>query len=187
MIQTSISENLRPQIIQTHDECLLDTVNVCSAENSSSVKIQCNMVDGYVEAYQQDNSDLCCMKVLSHSWNPLKRMIGVVPNSVVELLIKAVNNRTVERNYFRLYGEMVDGTISEDEFNREIEKNESEYVLSGEERPDEQTLITALLLSRHIKDVNNSEDLSSLFSFDSVKVDACLEKTAVNGNLRKCQ
>lgn len=184
---TSKSENMNPQIIQHPDGALLNAVDIGSAENSSSLKIQCNMVDGYVEAYQQGNSDLCCIKVLSHGLDPLRRMIGVVPNSVIELLIKAVNNRTVERNYFRLYGEMVDGTITEEEFEKEIAKNEREYVLSGEEEPDERTLTTALLLSRRIKDVNDSEDLSSLFSFDSVKLDECLKKIEANGSLRKCQ
>lgn len=178
-------KELTPQVIENEGGALFTTSSIVAAENSSSLKIQCNMVDGYAEAYQQSDSDMCCIKVLARGLEPLKRMMGVVPNSVVEMLIKAVNNRTVERNYFRLYGEMMDGTITEEEFNNEIANHEEDYVLSGEEEPNEQTLELALLLSEKIKDVKDTEDLSSLFSLDSVKLDSYLQKIGSDGNLRK--
>lgn len=176
------------QLVETSvDGAMYATTQVVNAEASSSLKIQCNMVDGFVEAYQQSGSDVCCIKAVSHGFEPLKRMIGDIPNSVVDLLLKAVNNRTIERNYFRLYGELADGTITEEEFNREIEENESEYVLVGDEEPNEQTLRMALILSQRIKDVKDTEDLSSLFSINSAKLDSYINKISANGNLRKCK
>ena len=46
-----------------------------------------------------------------------------------ELMTRAVNNRTRERNYFKLYCEMLDGNITEEEFDKEIEEHEDKYII----------------------------------------------------------
>lgn len=168
-------------------ELLTPSPEPTGSDNTSSLVVQCNMIDGCAEAYQMSGSDIYCIKVLSHGLEPLKRMIGEIPDSLLELLLRAVNNRTVERNYFRLYGEMADGTISEEEFNREIEDHEERYVVVADQEPNEGTLRLALSLCRYIKDVNDTEDLSSLFSLDTTKLNALLTKLGEDDGLRKCE
>jgi predicted nucleotidyltransferase component of viral defense system len=89
---------------------------------------------------------------------------------VIELLIKAVNNRTVERNYFKLYCEMLDSSITEDEFDKIIKANESDYVIDETDEPDEAKIKTALELIKQIKGVNSMNDFTSLFSFNPKKL-----------------
>ena len=43
----------------------------------------------------------------------LNRLLGNHDIEALNLLIKAVNNRTIERNYFKLYCELLDGSLSE--------------------------------------------------------------------------
>lgn len=102
----------------------------------------------------------------------LDRMLG--SNDVVELLVRAVNNRTRQRNYFRLYSQMVDGEITEEEFDKAIEDNEDDYVIEETEKPSCERLQQAMHLCSGIKDVNDSEDLANLFSFDSAETDRLL-------------
>jgi len=101
---------------------------------------------------------------------------------IVEMLTKAVNNRTRERNFFRLYSEYLEKNITEEEFNRELSENEDDYVVEGEEKPTADRLRKALFLSSVIKDTDNSEQLSSLFSFDSIATDEGLKKLDSHGD-----
>ena len=48
---------------------------------------------------------------------------------VGELLVRAVNNRTRERNFFRLYADMLEQNITEEEYSRQLEECQDEYVL----------------------------------------------------------
>ncbi len=95
-------------------------------------------------------------------------------DKAVSLLIRAINNRTIERNYFKLYSELLDRIITEDEFDKELNEHESEYVISNDIIPTKEELELVLKLIPHIKDVTNSEDLSSLFSFKSNQLDKLL-------------
>ena len=61
--------------------------------------------------------------------------------------------------------------ISEEDFYATIENDEDDYVIEELETPSKERLLHALKLSKNIKDVNNSEDFSNLFSFDSVETD----------------
>ncbi len=83
-----------------------------------------------------------------------------------ELLIRAVNNRTRERNYFKKLVELFQDEISEEEFDKEIEENENEYVITTDEIPTHEDLVLACEIARRIKDVNDYDDLSALFSFN---------------------
>ena len=96
-------------------------------------------------------------------------IFGAVP--VVNMLIEAVNNRTRERNYFRKYSELLEGIITDEEFDKELVDNEEEYVVSSHIKPSTEELTIALQLADRIKDVENTEDLASLFSFDSTHLD----------------
>ncbi len=83
-----------------------------------------------------------------------------------ELLIRAVNNRTRERNYFKKLVALFQDEITEEEFDKEIEENENEYVITTNEIPTREDLALACEISKHIKDVKGVDDLSALFSFN---------------------
>lgn len=91
---------------------------------------------------------------------------GAAFHEITEMLIKAINNRTIERDYFKLYCDMLDGTIPEDDFDNIIANNENDYIVEETGIPSIGQLDLALQLSKHIKSVNSVNDLSSLFSFN---------------------
>lgn len=91
---------------------------------------------------------------------------GKTAEEVVDMLFKAVNNRTRERNYFQLYCNLLDGSITEREFDETIANREDDYIIDESESPSVNKVSLALSLSRKIKDVNSITDLSSLFSFN---------------------
>lgn len=97
-------------------------------------------------------------------------------NDMIEMLIRAVNNRTIERNYFKLNCDLLSGNISEEDFNKTIDNNIDDYVIDSDIVPNINELEKALLLAKDIKDVENSEDLSSLFSYNSIEIDKLLPK-----------
>ena len=88
-------------------------------------------------------------------------------DSMSQLLLRAVNNRTRERNYFRLYSQLLDKEISDDEFDKEIEENEDDYVVSNNKEADIHDIELALSLSQYIKDVKDVDDMADLFSFNN--------------------
>lgn len=122
---------------------------------------------------------------VSKGIEPVVDIFASKKDEAIRLLLKAVNNRTVQRNYFRLYSELMDNTISEEEFDKELEENESEYVVEANEEPSEETMSMALSLSRHIMDINNIDDLSSLFSFNSDCVNKYIETKKDYANISK--
>lgn len=107
-----------------------------------------------------------------------------VPQNAIELLFQAVNNRTVERNYFRLYSQLLEGTISEEFFDQEIANNEDDYVIVTDKRPSLDDIRAALLLATRIKDIDSSTDLSTAFSFSPDETDHLLTLPELSdGNL----
>lgn len=101
---------------------------------------------------------------------------GGLNQKICDLLFRAINNRTVERNYFRLYSDLLSGVISDQDFQQEITDNESDYILENNIIPTIEDVRLAIQLSEHIKDVQSSEDISSLFSFNSIEIDKLLTK-----------
>jgi predicted nucleotidyltransferase component of viral defense system len=97
-------------------------------------------------------------------------------SDAIELLIKAVNNRTRERDYFRLYCEMLDSSITEEEFDEKIKSNGDDYVINESDEPDEAKIKIALKLIKHINGINSIDDFTSLFSFNPKKIETILEK-----------
>lgn len=97
-------------------------------------------------------------------------------NNMKELLITAVNNRTRERNYFKKYVEMLEGTISEEDFDKTIEDHEEDYVISEDREPSFEDIQCAIEVAPSLKDVDSVEDLASLFSFKPYSMQKCLTK-----------
>ena len=85
----------------------------------------------------------------------------------LDLLSDAVNNRTRERNYFKKYVELLMGDITEEEFAREIEENESLYVVQPYREASKYDLRLALDLVENggLMDVDSIDDMADLFSF----------------------
>lgn len=127
------------------------------------------MVDGVVEAFKKTDEDVTYFFGVSKGESIIKRIVG--DSEVYDMLIRAVNNRTRERNYFRLYSDLLSSAITEEEFDKEIEEHEDEYVVESNVIPNKQVIEQALHLASKIKDVETSEDISSLFSFNPDKTD----------------
>lgn len=88
----------------------------------------------------------------------------------------AVNNRTRERNYFKKYVELLEGTISDEDFDKAIEDNEDDYVIQEDKEPTLEDVRCVLEMAPELKDVDSVEDLASLFSFKPNSMQKCLMK-----------
>lgn len=95
-------------------------------------------------------------------------------SKIKALFTTAVNNRTRERNYFKKYIELLEGRISDDEFDKEIENNEDEYVITEDKEPTSEDILIALEIASSLKDVKDIEDVASLFSFKPYSMQRCL-------------
>ena len=91
-------------------------------------------------------------------------------NKVYDLLIRGFNNRTRERNYYKLYCKFLEGEISEDEFDSEIEENEDRYVVAAPEDRDKETIFTAASICSELLDVNDTDEFSSVFSINEPSI-----------------
>lgn len=120
------------------------------------------------------------VKMLSVSNGVQTAFVGVAENKALnmvtsidrmsQLLIRAVNNRTRERNYFRLYNQLLEKEITEEEFDKEIDEKEDEYVVSNNEEADKNDIEMAVALSSYLKDVKDVDDMADLFSFSDVSI-----------------
>ena len=113
----------------------------------------------------------------------MKLITGETESKIINLLFTAVNNRTIERNFFKKYCDMLDGTISENDFEGYIQNDEKEYIVDESITPDLETVELALCLIKKIKNVDTVNDLSSLFSFNPGALDNLIHK--INGNVNK--
>lgn len=96
--------------------------------------------------------------------------MGDIPQRIVDLMVKAINNRTRERNFTRLSEQLALGEISEDEFNRAIDEREEEYVIKCDIKPSEMDMKVAAYLAPQLMDVEDTDDLAVLFSFDEMVI-----------------
>lgn len=99
-----------------------------------------------------------------------------LPKRVFKLAIDAINNRTRERNFARLNGNLALGIISEEEFDEELISNEDKYVVKCDKKPTELEIKASLQLASEVMDVNDTDDLSVLFSFDETALSSYLIK-----------
>lgn len=159
-------------------------MKVSSTGSDTAIMISANLRDGNFVAVSNDSNNNVVFAGVSEGNAVINRMIGLDYEEVVELMTKAVNNRTRQRNYFRLYSQMCDGEITEEEFYNTIETNEDDYVVEESEIPTKERLMHALKLIKGLKDVKSSEDISTLFSFDSAETDKKLEEIDAYGCLQ---
>lgn len=151
--------------------------------SNPSLEAECDNIQDY-EVIQMIDGIVCktvaggqrVIQTISKSDEPLKRLIGDRDASITKMLLNAVNNRTRERNYFRLYSELLENSITEDFFSSELEKNEKNYVISESETPTKENVRIALKLTENLMDVNDSEDLASLFSFRSSELEKIIKE-----------
>ena len=135
---------------------------------------QCISISGSnVEMIAICNSGDMCLAVsategtitLESSANPLK-----------ELLIRAVNNRTRERNYFKKYCELLEGDLTDEQFDNEIDTHPDEYVVSTEASTNLNELELAVNLAKHLKGIESIDDFTALFSFSDDSVRKCISE-----------
>lgn len=96
----------------------------------------------------------------------LTKVIRVFDGSREQLLIDAVNNRTRERNYYQLYSRLLENEISEDDFDRMLNENLDDYVITTDKKPTEQEFHDAIALADYIKGIESTGDIETLFSFN---------------------
>lgn len=80
-------------------------------------------------------------------------------------MTRAVNNRTRERNYFKLYCEMLDGNITEEEFDKEIEEHEDKYIIKQDKDASIEDIEVALEVSPSLMSITSPDDMAEVFSF----------------------
>lgn len=132
----------------------MDPSNIVLSFQFHSDDMEMEMVsDGKVTAF----SGVAKNSFLTFQDSPIDR--------VKDLLIRAVNNRTRERNYFKLYSLLLENKISDDEFDKMIERNEDDYVVSQNFKADLNDIRLALFLISEIKDIKDVDDMAALFSF----------------------
>lgn len=84
---------------------------------------------------------------------------------IIQLLIRAFNNRTRERNYFKLYSQMLEGDVTEEFFRNEIAQNKDDYVVPAGHDGDSQDIYLANCLAPQMKSIHSTDDFISIFSF----------------------
>lgn len=99
----------------------------------------------------------------------LEFMSGTV-EAVSNILLRAVNNRTRERNYANLCLSLSEGEITEEEFENEIINNENRYVISYQEETSPEEILIASQLSQKVLDVDTEDDFRELFSINSLSL-----------------
>lgn len=92
-----------------------------------------------------------------------------------ELMTRAVNNRTRERNYFKLYCEMLDGNITEEEFDKEIEEHEDKYIIKQDKDASIEDIEVALEVSPSLMSITSPDDMAEVFSFSEKSMQKSLQ------------
>ena len=110
------------------------------------------------------------------------KVISMLEGTRERMLVDAVNNRTRERNYYQLYTQLLENEISDEEFDRAIDENPDDYMISTEKILSALEFHEAIALSKYIKGIETTGDIESLFSFrGDVFNDFC--KRLLNGTL----
>ena len=110
------------------------------------------------------------------------RVISVLEGTRERLLVDAVNNRTRERNYYQLYSRLLENEITDEEFDSEIDEHPDDYMISTDKIPSELEFHEAIALADHLKGVETSGDIETLFSFRGEEFNEYCERL-LNGTL----
>lgn len=93
---------------------------------------------------------------------------------VLDIMAIAVNNRTRERNYFKLYSTLLEQKISDEEFDKIIDENPDTYVQESYRDFSPLEIEVAKRASEKIMDVEDVSDLATLFSISNKSIQKCL-------------
>lgn len=106
----------------------------------------------------------------------IKQQLSIfhIDDKVLDIMTIAVNNRTRERNYFKLYCQLLQNEISEDDFDRIIEENPDEFAPEDYHDFGPFELAIARKASEKIKDVSDLSDMATLFSISFGSIRKCL-------------
>ena len=102
-------------------------------------------------------------------------IMGEIPQRFIDLVVNAINNRTRERNFSRLGEQLASGEITEEEYERALDENEDDYVIKCDVKPSEMDIKMAASLAPKIMDLEDTDDLAVLFSFDESEIRHYLE------------
>lgn len=125
-----------------------------------------------VVAVQEDNRDRIA---IAGTVNKAMFFNISTADRLKELMTRAINNRTRERNYFKLYCDMLDGSITEEEFDKEIEENEDRYVIKQNQDASVEDMEVALEVSPLLMDVKSPDDMAEVFSFSEKSMQKCIQ------------
>lgn len=125
------------------------------------------------------------VKMVAVSDDRLTKFAGVAENGTIsivstesdrlsELLIRAFNNRTREYNYFKRYSELLEGELSEDDFDNEIERNKDDYVVPAGKDADIRDIELAMQVVPRLKGIQSTDDFTALFSFSDRTIQKCI-------------
>lgn len=141
------------------------------------------LADGHSVIHSVINNDNA--KVVTLDNGVCTAFAGVASNKIISLsslrdrqnrlLIRAVNNRTRERNYFRLYCQLADKEITEEEFETEIDSNGDEYVVPSNTDAPLEDVEAALSVAPSLKGVHSTDDFESLFNIADKSVQQYIE------------
>lgn len=130
--------------------------------NTTTIYTICQPDGSSVVAVQEDNRDRIA---IAGTVNKAMFFNISTADRLKELMTRAINNRTRERNYFKLYCDMLDGSITEEEFDKEIEENEDRYVIKQNQDASVEDMEVALEVSPLLMDVKSPDDMAEVFSF----------------------
>lgn len=140
--------------------------------NTTTIYTICQPDGSSVVAAQEDNRDRIA---IAGTVNKAMFFNISTADRLKELMTRAINNRTRERNYFKLYCDMLDGNITEEEFDKEIEENEDRYVIKQNQDASVEDMEVALEVSPLLMDVKSPDDMAEVFSFSEKSMQKCIQ------------
>lgn len=140
--------------------------------NTTTFYTICQPDGSSVVAVQEDNRDRIA---IAGTVNKAMFFNISTADRLKELMTRAINNRTRERNYFKLYCDMLDGSITEEEFDKEIEVNEDRYVIKQNQDASVEDMEVALEVSPLLMDVKSPDDMAEVFSFSEKSMQKCIQ------------
>lgn len=140
--------------------------------NTTTIYTICQPDGSSVVAVQEDNRDRIA---IAGTVNKAMFFNISTADRLKELMTRAINNRTRERNYFKLYCDMLDGSITEEEFDKEIEVNEDRYVIKQNQDASVEDMEVALEVSPLLMDVKSPDDMAEVFSFSEKSMQKCIQ------------
>ena len=92
---------------------------------------------------------------------------------IIDIMAIAINNRTRERNYFKLYSSLLENKISDEEFDRLIDENPDMYVQESYRDFSPLEIAVARKASEKIMDIEDLSDMAALFSISDRSIHKC--------------